>query len=237
MPDLMMIVPSRGRPDRLHDLLVRWVETTTGHADMLVVVDDDDPALSGYVDLGLTPVDKPGGAGPCLAVGTRLGLAGSLNRWGVALADKYPMLGFLGDDHAPRSIGWDALFCAELRRMGTGMVYGNDLFQGGNLPTQIAMTSDIIRTLGCMTPGTMRHLYIDNAWLDLGRGVGRMTYLADAWIEHLHPAAGKAQYDESYAETNSDERYRLDQAAYDEWKTNGMPGDLAALRTLIGGAA
>jgi hypothetical protein len=69
-----------------------------------------------------------------------------------------------------------------------------------------------------MAPPTLTHLYVDNAWLDLGRALESITYLPDTVIEHLHPHAGKAEPDEGYERVNGDAMYDADRAAYDAWK-------------------
>jgi hypothetical protein len=117
-----------------------------------------------------------------------------------------------------------------LTELGSGIAYGNDLLQGERLPTAAFMTSDIIRTLGWMCPPTLEHLYIDNAWLELGRAMGRLRYLPDVVLEHLHPDAGKAQQDQTYAEANHPDRDRRDKAAFEAWRRDGLPRDLELLR-------
>lgn len=92
------------------------------------------------------------------------------------------------------------------------------------------MTSDIVRTLGWMAPPTLEHLYIDNAWKTLGKGMGRLRYLPDVILEHMHPAAGKAEMDGTYHQANSGAQDQRDHAAFDAWVRDGLPGDLAKLR-------
>ena len=56
-----------------------------------------------------------------------------------------------------------------------------------------------------MVPPGMIHLYFDNFWLDFGRAMGKITYLPDVIIEHMHPAVGKAVLDAGYQEVNAPE--------------------------------
>jgi hypothetical protein len=159
-------------------------------------------------------------------------MAEVLNRYAARYASSYRALGFMGDDHRPRTWGWDARISVELHRLGTGMVYGNDLFQRGNLPTAIAMTSNIPRALGYMVPGGLVHLYIDNAWLDLGRRVG-ITYLDEIVIEHVHPAAGKAPMDEGYARVNSLESEAEDRTRYLAYQVYELDEDVQKIREAV----
>lgn len=230
--DLLMIVPSRGRPQNAAALLDAWGQTATGAADLLIAVDEDDPELAGYQALHVLDRWRPELGVPRWDFGERLRLGGTLNAVATKYASDYRMLGFLGDDHRPRTSGWDRQMVDALGELGTGMVYADDLFQRQNLPTQIAMTSDIVRSLGYMVPGDLVHLYIDNAWAELGNGIGRLRYLPDVVIEHLHPSASKAEMDDSYRETNSDAQFEADRHRFEDWKRFSLDADVAKLQEL-----
>lgn len=221
---LLVIVPSRGRPQNVAALWEAFRDTTGPEASMIVAVDDDDPALEDYHSL---PSHPP------LCVGPRQRLGGTLNEYATEYADLFDAICFFGDDHRPRTSGWAVRFLAELDRLGTGMVYGNDLIQGENLPTAIAMTSDIITALGYMVPGGLVHLYVDNAWLALGQAIGCITYLPDVVIEHCHPIAQKAEWDAGYAEVNDPMQYESDGQRLNDWKQFQMPADVEKLQELI----
>jgi hypothetical protein len=137
----------------------------------------------------------------------------------------------MGDDHRPRTQGWDVAYVQALRAMGsTGIVYGNDLLQGQNIPTQVAMTSDIVQALGYMAPDSLTHLFVDNYWKDLGVGAGCLTYLADVIVEHLHPFAGKALMDEGYHRVNAPSMYATDQGAYTAYVQGQLLADIRTVR-------
>jgi len=222
-----MIVPSRGRPHAVAELWEAWRETTLGETDLLVAIDDDDPALPEYREL----VQRE--HIPTL-VGPRRRLGPTLNHVAAMLAvQPYSTLGFMGDDHRPRTIGWDKRF-AECLSGGTGICYGNDLLQGERMPTAVAMTADIVRQLGYMCPPSLTHLCLDVCWLEWGRGLGRLTYLGDVVLEHMHPAAGKAPLDEGYVEVNSQAMIARDGAAWLEYReSGGLAADIERLRALL----
>ena len=231
--DLMtVIVPSRGRPENIRRLAEAWIATGASSGTALIVaVDEDDPQRHEYEELAPSIADFGG----VLILNTsepRIRLGGILNYLGYAYATESlsQYIGFMGDDHLPRTPCWDTAVSGALDDLGSGIVYGNDLLQGEKLPTAAFMTADIIRTLGSMCPPTLEHLYIDNAWLELGRAMGRLRYLPDVVIEHLHPAAGKAATDQTYAEANAPDRYRRDRAAFETWRSDGLPRDLELLR-------
>ncbi|WP_328903291.1 hypothetical protein OHR86_28220 [Streptomyces sp. NBC_00441] len=233
--DLLVIIPTRGRPQAVPALVQAW-DDTGATADLLFAVDNDDPELAAYK----AEVAKLKGDPRFRFVyGKRLRLCGTLNQQAVKAAKKYRYLAFMGDDHRPRpaAMAWDARI-RECLSGGPGIVYGNDLLMGERMPTAVAMTADIVRTLGYMAPPSLVHLCLDLCWLDWGKGLGRITYLPDMVIEHLHPANGKAAVDQGYEECNSDAQVSADSAAYYEYRDGGgLADDLAKLRKLIGGAA
>lgn len=230
--DLLVIIPTRGRPQAVPEIADAW--TATGAtADLRFVIDTDDPAEDEYVTAITKIAETRRSWRLHLTAGPRLRLCGSLNDTARRDAPNYRYLAFLGDDHRPRTAGWDARF-RECLSGGPGIVYGNDLLMGERMPTAVAMTSDIVRTLGYMAPPSLVHLCLDLVWLDWGRGMERITYLDDVVIEHMHPAAGKVALDAGYEECNSPEQVSADSAAYYAYRDGGgLQADLTKLRALI----
>lgn len=224
--ETLVIVPTRGRPHAIKPMIDAWLDTDATAA-LVFVLDEDDPTLRSY----WRAVDALGSTRAFFQVAPRRRLVGSLNATATAFCDQYRALGFMGDDHRPRTEGWDRRF-AEVLSEGSGVVYGNDLLRRQDTPTAAVMTSDIIKALGYMGPPTLVHLYVDVVWADWGRGMGALTYLDDVIIEHMHPAAGKAPEDAGYAEANSPERYHSDRVAYEEYCRTQLPHDIAKLKEL-----
>jgi len=191
MYDLTMYVPTRGRPQNASGLDECFDKTVTIDSRLVFILSEDDPALNDYIALNLNAeilIVKPQNRGfvEPLNLGYR--------------ADKHQSyaVGFMGDDHRPRTKFWDEMFVNELITMKSGFVYGDDGFQHEAIPTHVGMTSDIPTELGYMTYPRLRHLYADNFWLDLGAALGKIKYLPDVFIEHMHPAAGKNKFDAGY---------------------------------------
>ena len=207
MKDLVILVPSRGRPQNIEDLLFSLQETKTA-SELIVIVDDDDETLDQYIELGckVMMIAKQG-----------KGMARPLNFAANVFKDDYRHFAFIGDDHRPRTEYWDQKLIDALDEVGTGIAYGNDLLQGENLPTAVAMSGDIVRALKGMVPPGFIHLYLDNFWMQLGRDLKSFIYLPDVIIEHLHPVAGKAEWDENYRSVNAQEVYSADAKAFDKY--------------------
>ncbi|TGB13863.1 hypothetical protein [Streptomyces sp. MZ04] len=229
--DLLVIIPTRGRPQAVPEIVQAW-DDTGATADLLFAVDTDDPELAAYKK---NAAEYKGDERVRFTFGKRRRLVGTLNQQAVKAAKSYRFLAFMGDDHRPRpaAMPWDARI-RECLSGGPGIVYGNDLLQGEAMATAVAMTSDIVETLGYMAPPALVHLCVDLCWVEWGRGMGRITYLDDMVIEHLHPAAQKAPMDVGYAEVNSPEQVSSDSAAYYEYRDGGgLDADLAKLRKLV----
>lgn len=223
---MLVIVPTRGRPDNMVELMNVWKETAN-FAHLIFAVDDDDPRLQEYSDKFIANVGTHTKLFS-LRIGRRLRLGGTLNEVANFYTDQYSVIGFMGDDHRPRTPGWDALVMDEFDKLPkkSGFVYGNDLNWGEGLPTSVFISSDIIETLGFMVPPGMIHLYFDNFWLDFGRALGRITYLPHVIIEHMHPSVGKSAQDAGYEEVNAPEMYDHDRAVYEKYQRDQMPEDL-----------
>lgn len=230
--DLVVVVPTRSRPESLHRVVRAWSDTGAfdDGAEIQFLVDADDPRLSEYesefgslrtgqVSLDIMP--------------TWLPLVPKLNSRVVPMAGLgHFAIGFAGDDHLPRTPGWVAEYVSELRSLRAGIVYPDDGYQRERLPTSWAMTTDVIRELGRMVPANVDHLYCDNAVMDLGRAADCITYLPHVLVEHMHPAAGKADVDRQYLAVNSPEQYALDRAIYVRWHKTQLPMDAGIIRTL-----
>lgn len=223
MKDLIMMVPSRGRPESIRRLHEAWNSTVTANSHLIVLVDEDDDKLAEY--LLLDQVD--------VRVGPRLRIGGTLNHYAPIFAAEAFSVGFMGDDHVPRTVGWDQRLIDSMTRMKVGVVYGNDLLQGERLPTAVAMTSNIVTTLGYFVmPGGI-HLFLDNFWLAIGQGLGRLEYLPDVIIEHVHPSLGKSEWDETYMEANSNPVWSADQATFNNYIATTYQSDIEKLKALL----
>lgn len=226
MRDLLVIVCSRGRPERMRQWVKEFEFTSTrGYTDVVVALDNDDPTLDQYTTWL--------GVGVEWEVGRPNGFAPRQNAEAVARADNYFAIASLGDDLVPRTQNWDEIMVQHLKHLGTGIAYGDDLLQREALPTAPFMTSDIVRTLGWMSPPCLDHMYVDNFWLELGQQIDRLVFDPAVIIEHMHPGAGKAEVDESYARTNSAQSYARDRDAWSYYRRNGFWNDVNRVRGLL----
>lgn len=233
--DLLVVVPTRGRPQNAQRLAQRVSEST--RAAVVFLVDNDDSKMTEYLALAEGWLAM---AWPCYVIESPRGNPGIVSplNWFVQDEDLMDLFGplylsFMGDDHLPQSAGWDLEVIKSLDFMETGMCYGNDLFQGERLATAIFMTLDIVDCLGWMAPPELNHLFVDDAWMFLGNGIGRLEYLPEVIIEHCHPLAGKSSWDETYQECNNPNAIP-DRLAFDEWKRRKGPESIQKLLRMLG---
>jgi hypothetical protein len=165
------------------------------------------------------------------------GMVNALNAGALETLEKWPherAIGFVGDDHRFRTPGWDLTFLESLKAR-KGFVYGNDLFwRNGEIPTQIFISAEIIKCLGWMGLPSCKHLYIDNVWRELGEATGSIRYFSDVVVEHMHPAGGKAEWDEGHRRVNSEQMYSHDAAAFAAWRdSDRFLDDVAKVRRAL----
>lgn len=206
--DLVVLIPTRGRPDNALALEQAFVDTNT-KAKRFYIVDFNDETRSQYS--WKLPVESV-----IMIHNETGGMAYPLNYIARQFIGEFDNFAFMGDDHRPRTANWDEKFVEELYS-GSDIVYGNDLFQGSALPTAVAMSGEIVKALRGMVPDSQRHLYLDNFWLKLGQDLGKIKYLPDVIIEHCHAFNGKAPMDENYARVNAPEVYSADKVAFDNF--------------------
>ena len=220
--DLLVIVPSRGRPQNIARLLDSVHATRRAETHLHVAVDEDDEKLPQYQAV----MDKAGADGDVLEVGPRKGLCGTTNDLAVRRAGEYPFLASLGDDHVPRTPGWDAALIRAIRDMGdTGFAYPWDGTRE-DIPEAVVMSSDIVAALGWMCEPSLKHWYPDNAWADLGRGAGCLRHLRAIAVDHRNAvAAGRS---DQTARDNG-ESLEADRDAYWAWRAARMADDIATI--------
>lgn len=213
---MAIMVPSRGRPENIRELL-EACEQTFIESPVFIICDQDDATLLDYKEVIDQRRDK-GNYTLLVFPRTSKGMATPLNLAVQKLLREYSFThyAFLGDDHRPETVRWDQAWIDILEGVG-GLVYGDDLFQRENLPTAVGMEGRIVRELDGMVPQGFIHLYLDNFWKKLGEDIGRLTYLPDCIIEHRHPLLGKAQVDEGYMRVNAPEIYEADRQRFEDY--------------------
>jgi len=236
MRDLAVLIPTRGRPDNIRKVISAWDFTNAwDRADMILVVDADDPEIDDYrrvVEEFLSEAPEECTALGLVEVTEWMPMVHKLNLAAQNMALGYFALGFAGDDHLPRTINWADRYLTVLREMGSGMVYGDDGYQGAKLSTEWAVTSDTVRALGRMVPADVEHMYCDNSMMDLFGGAKAMRHLPEVRIEHMHYTVGKSEPDAQYQRVNHRDQFAKDRRAYELWRDKWKISHVALVRDL-----
>lgn len=229
---LTVICPSRGRPDAAAEVLKTFKATAVDLDTRLwFVVDPDDATGNAYP----TDFDEPAvityrlGKMPPLP-----GMLGALNdalREPGILTPETSVVGFIGDDHRFRTDGWDAAI-EDMLEVHPGIAYADDLFQRERLPTQWFVSRQIVDAFGMGLP-TLQHLYIDDYWKTFGQAAGCLYYLPEIVIEHMHPLAGKGQWDDGYRRANAPAMYAADEQAFQAWVRTSKDADVERLKAIL----
>ena len=216
MSKLLLIVPTKGRPEK-HLEFYESFKINSTVTDLVFVLSLGDIQYPRIPGVKYETVDSPT-------------MSGKLNNIAVKYANDYDYIAFMGDDVRIRTNAWDAKMLDEISSIPNAIAYGNDLYQGEDLPTAVLMDANIIRTLGFMSPPTFKHLYIDNFWKRLGQELSSLKYFSEIILEHLHFTIGKAVEDDTYRESSSNKAFLEDSEAYHYYINNNLDNDIAKLK-------
>jgi hypothetical protein len=204
---LAITVPSRGRPHNLERLANAAKKTCLSDYEILARIDDDD--TSEYPELD----------GVRYVVGPRIFFAASLNELAeIATNEGFTHMAILGDDVLPETKGWDVELMNAVPELG--VAYGSDGLEnlhGKDLPTHVVVPVGMYKKLGWIGLPTLRHLFCDNVWRELGK-LTDFVYLPNVHLTHLHRWNKSAPDDLTYQEANDKEKRDADRLAFETWR-------------------
>lgn len=220
MRDLLVITPSRGRPQYAARLLQRWAATAMVRTDLIFGLDTDDPELPAYEKLFAS---IPGlDARVFWETGPRQQLGPWTNDLARKFGSQYRAVASFGDDHVPRTQGWDARLLEAVEATGGGFAWPEGFARPG-FPEAVAVGSRVVEALGWFCQPGLQHWYVDQVWWDLAVGARCGTYLGDVTVAHEHVPA-----DQTGAE--SWELLAADRRAYARWLAGPYEEDVAAVK-------
>jgi hypothetical protein len=204
---LAITVPTRGRPHNLERLAKAVKETCKLEYELFARIDEDDSSVYPELD-NVTYV-----------VGPRIFFTASLNELAkIASEQDFTHVAILGDDVLPETIGWDEIMVKSLPELG--VAYGSDGLEHlhpPDLPTHVVVPMEMYRRLGWLGMPTSRHLFLDNAWRELGR-LTEFIYHPDVKLSHLHRWNKAAPDDKTYREANDKQKREDDRIAFETWR-------------------
>jgi hypothetical protein len=228
IPRLCLICPTRQRPG-LFTVMVESVARTATEADIIAVIDADDPERQGYLEM------EKKHAFLKFAVNTHR--VHFMKHYNLQFTQhpNYAFYSATNDDFVYHTPGWDKRLIAEIRTrfQGQGWAYGDDMDNHEGLPTTSVVSGDICRCLGWLQVPWLKRCFGDNATLAIGRAMNRISYVPEVVIEHRHPSIGKNQSDSTYKRGRTAYNYHRDRLVYLFWQKFAMPRDIRRIQRSV----
>lgn len=241
-PTLLVVCPTRNRPERCREMLESWIRTVRKRSitysvhpnasasarcligfetSLALYVDELDPRIDGYRELlCLLPRDMK------VVFGPRLRVPEVYNYF--FNTSKYDYYSDANDDFIYHTPGWDEKLISVIEQHGgLGMAYG----QTRNLPTAAVWSARSLQALGYWMPPGFVHQYVDNIHRDLFSMAGQMYHVPEVNTEHRHASWGDVPWDEGYTQIYKSPDAVKDAEAYEEWRRTRMAEDLRKLKS------
>lgn len=202
---LSLLCPSRGRVGNL-GFFLRSVHRTAvkpGRVEVMVYVDDDDPALPAYRRLFARAPEIWPGLGACrLVVGPSEGVPQAWNA--LAAQARGDLLMMANDDQLYVDHGWDTTLDNRVTQLTA--LHGDDVWclyfddgqytdGGRDFPI---VTRTWYDTLGYFTPTVFQQWEVERWVFDIALRLERCYPVPGVFVEHRHYQDYKAPFDETY---------------------------------------
>jgi hypothetical protein len=204
-------LPSRGRPESM-ERFIKAYRMTLAECPVFVWIDSDDPERPAY-----EKIDYP----PHWHIHTGPRFANRCNGVIEEMFRRFPdasCYGFLADDLVPRTPRWDLRLANAAGR--NRLAYGDDAFQHSKLATHPVIGGDLARAIGWLILPEIKHQFADTALHTIAQATGRLVYLPQVVLEHMHPLAGKAEEDATYQFRDN---LAEDRETFMRWQEAGLP--------------
>lgn len=190
---ISILVPTRNRPDNVERLLESAYRTADLPPEVWFYVDDDDPRRNESTII----MNRYGARWVC---GERVVLSQMWNE--LATRAENDVMMHCGDDIVFRTQSWDTRVVEAFERVPDHLVlvHGDDGYQRSNIATHGFYHRNWIEVLGRFVPPYFSSDYNDLWLTEVADAVGRRVYLPDVYTEHMHPAAGKGELDQTHRE-------------------------------------
>jgi hypothetical protein len=192
---ISLLCPTRGRPDNVRRMLDSVLVLADGPVEVVFYVDDDDqPTIDLMVELAndsypIVPV-----------IGPRILMSEMWNR--CAEHATYDILGLSDDDVVYRTNNWDTLIMDAFSQYPDNivMVHGRDGIHDALFGTHPFIHRKWMETTGYYAPPYFSSDFNDTWLNDVANMLNRRHYIEALYTEHMHPVAGKAEWDNTYRE-------------------------------------
>lgn len=198
MKTISLLCPTRNRIANTKRLIQSLKDTTTHpeRVELLFYVDEDDTALSQYIDL-IKEKEKALGRIE-VVVGPAISVSQSWNT--ICKASTGTVLKMSNDDLVYRTKGWDIRAEEEVNKFPDEIycMWFNDQLHRRRMCTFPILSRKWVDTVGYFTPGIFNFFYNDTWIHNIGKRIGREHYVDNVIVEHLHFTVRKSEFDETY---------------------------------------
>tara|TARA_Y100001973_G_C5069012_1_gene266591 strand:+ start:47 stop:769 length:723 start_codon:yes stop_codon:yes gene_type:complete len=218
MNAISILTPTRNRPNNCDRFIKSLYETTqyTGTLELLFYVDSDDPAKDIYKEIeerwqnNFWRVE--------FVIGEPMSVSKS---WNIIAKKSLGDIMIMGnDDLVYKTVRWDSKLMAKLIELDNPyyLTWFNDGINGNRHCAFPVISREWYETLGYFSPGVFNFGYNDTWVYDIAKRVGKLNYMNEILVEHLHFSVGKSNMDDTYARNRSQEKgnlYRKDKEIYE----------------------
>ena len=218
MNAISILTPTRNRPNNCDRFIKSLYETTqyTGTLELLFYVDSDDPAKDIYKEIeerwqnNFWRVE--------FVIGKPMSVSKS---WNIIAEKSLGDIMIMGnDDLVYKTVRWDSKLMARLLELDNPyyLSWFNDGINGNRHCAFPVITREWYETLGYFSPGIFNFGYNDTWVYDIAKRVGKLNYMNEILVEHLHFSVGKSNMDDTYARNRTQEKgnlYRKDREIYE----------------------
>jgi len=198
---ILAVCPTRKRINLARKMFSSFDLNRSGYADIIFCLDDDDPFLDEYEKIFTHRC--------AYCIQPRKTITQIFNKMIMKTLPDYPMYHLTNDDFTYYTKHFDYRIYKAHQVFGKGVYYGNDMFQRKEMCTAPFIDTELIKAVGWAQMPELTHLYGDNVWYALSKGLDILNYLEQIIIQHEHPLI-TGEEDDTFKYTNSEEMFRMD---------------------------
>lgn len=202
---ISLLHATRGRPAKAYKARATWLDRAfdADAIEHIYALDHDDETIGPFVTCRHV-------------INHRRGPVAAWNE--AAKFSRGEILIQLSDDWDP-PVHWDKLILQKFEGIDRPAVLAvSDGHRTDNLLCMAIINRNRYKQQGYMFHPEFFSMFSDNLFTDRAYADGVVIDATDIVIEHLHPAFGKAEMDETYARSNAPENYEAGLATYEQLK-------------------
>ena len=208
---ILAICPTRERVDKCRRMLYSFDFASREGADIIFCLDYDDPQLGKYIELFEAEKRR------YYIYFEKQTITQMFNDVALNHGRSYDIYHTSNDDFVYDTVDFDRLVIESVEANGSGIYYGNDKHWGADMAVAPFITADLVRAVGYLQMPRLIHLCNDTVWTEIGRTLGRLFYIPEIVIDHIHPETKGIERDVISQRVNSPEAYQQDYINYLLW--------------------